>query len=181
MSASEILRVVVAQLDAARIPFMLTGSVAAAAYGAGRATMDVDLVINATSAQLLQLVAALSGPDVYVSGDAALEALAHQSMFNVVDSKTGWKADLIIRKTRPFSESEFERRTMLQFDDLQLWVATVEDVIIAKLEWAKIGGSARQLEDVSALVRVAGATLDRAYIEHWVAALALDSQWQTLR
>ena len=50
MSASEILRTVVTQLDAAGIPFMLTGSVAAAAYGAGRATMDVDLVIDVTSA-----------------------------------------------------------------------------------------------------------------------------------
>ena len=102
-------------------------------------------------------------------------------MFNVVDSKTGWKADLIIRKTRPFSESEFERRTMLQFEDMQLWVATVEDVIIAKLEWAQIGGSARQLEDVSALVRVTAESLDRAYIEHWAAALGLVSQWQAAR
>ena len=50
MSASEILRTVVTQLDAAGIPFMLTGSVAAAAYGAGRATMDVDLVNDVTSA-----------------------------------------------------------------------------------------------------------------------------------
>ena len=164
MSASGILRTVVTQLDAAGIPFMLTGSVAAAAYGAGRATMDVDLVIHANSAQLGQLVAALSGPDLYVSGDAAIEALANQSMFNVVDSTTGWKADLIIRKARPFSVTEFDRRTPLEFEGMQLWVATVEDVIVAKLEWAKLGGSARQL-------------LDRAYIERWVATLALAAQW----
>ena len=181
MSASEILRTVVTQLDAAGIPFMLTGSVAAAAYGAGRATMDVDLVIDATSAQLRRLVAALSGPDVYVSGDAALQALADQSMFNVIDSATGWKADLIIRKARPFSVTEFGRRTPLEFDGMQLWVATVEDVIVAKLEWAKTGGSARQLEDVSALVRVAGDALDLGYIERWVAALGLVPQWQAAR
>jgi hypothetical protein len=31
-------------------------------------------------------------------------------MFNVVDFATGWKVDLIIRKARPFSLKEFERR-----------------------------------------------------------------------
>ena len=156
---------------------MLTGSVAAAAYGAGRATMDVDLVIDATSAQLRELVAALSGPDVYVSGDAALEALANGSMFNVVDSTTGWKADLIIRKARPFSVTEFGRRTPLEFEGIPLWLATVEDLIVAKLEWAMIGGSARQLEDAQALVRVRGDALDRAYIKRWVSALGLEIQW----
>ncbi len=36
---------VVEALDQAQIPFMLTGSMAAAWHGAGRATLDIDLVI----------------------------------------------------------------------------------------------------------------------------------------
>jgi len=28
----------------------------------------------------------------------------------VIDNETGWKVDLIVRKDRPFSEAEFERR-----------------------------------------------------------------------
>lgn len=178
MSAPDLLRRVVAHLEAAGIPFMLTGSVAAAWHGAGRATMDVDLVIEATPDQLRTLVASLAGPDIYVSAEAALEALEHESMFNVVETTTGWKADLIIRKARPFSLAEFARRRPIEFDGTRLWVATLEDMIIAKLEWAGLGGSARQLEDVSALLRIAAGQLDRAYLDRWVVELGLSKQWQ---
>jgi hypothetical protein len=36
----------------------------------------------------------------------ALEALQHRAVFNVVNTTTGWKADLIARKLRPFSEDD---------------------------------------------------------------------------
>ena len=97
MIGAELLRATVAALDSAGIPFMLTGSMAAAYYGAGRATMDIDLVIDPTAAQLRALVAALSAPNTYVSNEAAAEALQQRSMFNVIDATTGWKVDLIVR------------------------------------------------------------------------------------
>jgi hypothetical protein len=169
---------VAARLGSAGIPFMLTGSVAAAFHGAGRATMDIDLVIDATPDQLRALVASLAAPDLYVSADAAMEALELESMFNVVDTATGWKADLIIRKSRPFSQAEFARRRPFEFDGAALWVATVEDLIVAKLEWAKLGASARQIEDVTAMLRVAGGAVDVGYLDRWIAELDLGEQWK---
>jgi len=177
VTAVSLLRSVVAALDATGVPFMLTGSLAAAYHGAGRATMDVDLVIDPTVAQLSRLVTVLAGTGAYVSPEAAEEAFAHPSMFNVVDTTSGWKADLIIRKHRPFSEVEFERRQAAEFEGCPLWVASVEDVMVAKLEWAKLGGSARQLEDVGALLRVHTGHLDRAYLDHWITALGLTMEW----
>jgi hypothetical protein len=41
VNGTDLLRVVVARLEAAGIPFMLTGSFAAAFHGAWRATMDM--------------------------------------------------------------------------------------------------------------------------------------------
>ncbi len=181
MSLSGILRTVVTALEANGVPFMITGSVGAAAHGAGRATMDVDLVIQATAAQLESVVAALDGPTIDVSRDAALEALTTESMFNIVDTETGWKADVIVCKSRPFSQSEFGRRQPLELDGMRLWVASVEDVILSKLEWAKLGGSVRQLEDVTALLRVAGDEIDRAYLERWINELGLREQWTAVQ
>jgi hypothetical protein len=177
VTAVALLRSVVAALDAAGVPFMLTGSFAAAYHGAGRATMDIDLVIDPTASQLRALVRSLARPGIYVSSTAAEEALAHRSMFNVVDTTTGWKADLIVRKSRPFSETEFQRREPAEYEGCPLWVASVEDLIVAKLEWAKLGASARQLEDVAALLRLHAAQLDRAYLERWIAELDLTAQW----
>ncbi len=178
MSSAELLRTIVARLEAADVAFMLTGSLAAAVHGAGRATMDIDLVIDATAEQLRSLVRSLSVPDYYVSEEAALEALAAEGMFNVVAVATGWKADLIIRKSREFSITEFRRRQFLDFDGIALWVATREDVILAKLEWAKRGGSSRQLEDVANLLRIGAAELDHAYLDHWLDELQLRSEWR---
>jgi len=136
------------------------------------------MVIDPSAAQLRSLVRALAGTGAYVSREAAEEPFAHHSMFNVVDTTSGWKVDLIIRKRRPFSEVEFERRQSAEFEGCPLWVASVEDVMVAKLEWAKLGASARQLEDVAALLRVHSGRLDRAYLEHWIAALGLTAQWE---
>lgn len=160
---------------------MVTGSVAAAFHGAGRATMAVDLVIEATADQLRTLVDSLTGPGIYLSAEAAFEALEHQSMFNVVEIPTGWKADLIIRKSRPFSQAEFARRRAFDFEGTPLWVATLEDLIVAKLEWAKLGGSARQIEDVAAMLRVAAGRVDTPYLDHWITELALGAEWRIAR
>jgi hypothetical protein len=107
MTGATLLRSVVAALDESGVPFMLTGSLAAAFYGAGRATLDIDLVIDPNPVQLRSLVQRLEGQGAYVSQEAADEALADRSMFNVVDTETGWKADLIVRKRRLYSETEF--------------------------------------------------------------------------
>jgi hypothetical protein len=178
VTAAALLRSVVAALDAAGVPFMLTGSLAAAYHGAGRSTMDIDVVIDPTTPQLHALVRALAGAGTYVSPEAAEEALAHRAMFNVVDTATGWKADLIVRKLRAFSETEFSRRQAAEYEGYPIWVASVEDVMLAKLEWAKLGASARQLEDVAALLRVRAQHLDREYLEHWITALDLTVQWK---
>lgn len=66
-------------------------------------------------------------------------------------------------------------------DASDLWVATLEDVILSKLEWAKLGGSARQLEDVAGLLRIGEDTLDRHYLVHWIQELRLAAQWEAAR
>lgn len=180
MSAEGLLRALAAALREAGIPFMLTGSVASAYHGAGRATMDLDLVIDPGPAALDAFVVRVAATGAYVSADAAREALAQRTMFNVVDVESGWKADLIVRKARPFSDEEFRRRQPIDFFGVGLDVASLEDVVLSKLEWAKLGGSARQLEDVRALLRVRGDELDRAYVTRWVRALGLGAQWRSV-
>ena len=99
-----------------------------------------------------------------------------QSLFNVIDLATGWKIDFIIRKSRAFSEEEFRRRRPVDLEGNSLFVATAEDVVIAKLEWSKLAQSQRQIEDVAAILRVRGDSLDRAYLEKWIAELGVEQR-----
>lgn len=121
-------------------------------------------------------------PDAYyVSEDAARDALRRRGMFNVIDMASGWKADLVVRKARPFSVTEFARRTPTRMLDVDVFIATPEDTILAKLEWAAESASERQLRDVAGVVSVRRGELDEAYIEHWAAELGVLAAWRKVR
>lgn len=164
-------------LESSGMPYMLTGSYASAVHGTPRATQDIDIVIGPSRAQLMSLLQQLPETSYYVSQEAALDALARRGQFNVIDFATGWKVDFIIVKAREFSREELNRRRVIELDGVPLYVASAEDLLIAKLEWAKLGASARQLEDAAGIVRMQAEQLDRAYVERWVAELGLDQQW----
>jgi hypothetical protein len=102
-------------------------------------------------------------------------------MFNAIDNVTLLKVDFIFRKTRNFSSEEFKRRRSALVQGVDFFVATAEDIVISKLEWAKLGESARQIEDVVGILKVRGKNLDLPYIEKWVHELGLESQWNEAR
>ena len=177
MSVAKVLRRITAALDQAGIEYMLTGSFASAYHGAPRSTQDIDFVIDAKPAQLKALVQALPESEYYVDLTAALEAHKRESMFNVIDIGDGWKIDFMLRKLRPFSEEEFARRHRVILHGISIFVASVEDIIVAKLEWSKLAQSQRQIEDVAAILRVRVGGLDRPYLEKWIHELDLTKQW----
>jgi hypothetical protein len=181
MSLPEVFRKITEALDQAGIAYMLTGSFASAHYGAPRSTQDIDLVIEATAAQLRTFVQGLSGDKYYADLEAALEAHRRESLFNVIDMSTGWKIDLIFRKSRAFSHEEFGRRRMFDVQGRPLFVASAEDVIITKLEWAKLAQSQRQIEDVAAVLKLRWEALDLAYLERWISELGLREQWSVAK
>lgn len=178
MTVEDIFRRVIGALEGAGIPYMLTGSFASSYHGAPRATQDIDIVIAPTADQIRALVKLLPPSEYYVDEDTALDAQRRQGQFNVIDLAAGWKVDLIIRKSRAFSRREFERRSVAEFQGMQLAIATPEDIIIAKLEWAKLGESRRQIEDAAGILRIRASELDREYIRGWVESLQLSQQWE---
>lgn len=178
MKPTDVLRPLIAALGQAEIPYMLSGSFASAYYGTSRSTQDIDLVIEPTPDRLRRFIQYLPPTEYYADLNAAFEAYRQQSLFNLIDLSTGWKIDLIIRKNRPFSREEFSRRQLVKVEGLSLFVASAEDMIIAKLEWSKLGQSQRQLEDVAGMLRVREELLDRVYVEKWVRALQLETEWR---
>lgn len=177
---ADALRAIVERLEHLGIPYMLVGSVAGLAHGRTRATQDFDIVADLDRARLDALLRQLPSDRFYVSRDAALDALRRETLFNIIDTVTGWKVDIVPLKRREFSRTELARRRTLQLFGMQLQVASVEDTIIAKLEWSTLaGGSARQIEDVRELLKTSG--VDIAYVESWVTKLGLAQAWAQAR
>lgn len=181
MSASDVLRRVISALNQAGISYMLSGSFASAFYGSKRSTVDIDIVIDVMPEQMGSFLQALPPEQYYVDLDAALQALRQQSMFNLIDQKSSWKIDFIIRKSRPFSLKEFSRRQQVKFDDIAVYITSPEDVVLSKLEWAKMGQSQRQIEDVAAILELRWKSLDQEYIREWMTELGLEKEWDDAR
>jgi hypothetical protein len=89
-----------------------------------------------------------------------------------------WKVDLIFRKSRGFSQEEFRRRRSMNVEGIPVSVASAEDVVLAKLEWSKLAGSQRQIEDVAAILRLQWSRLDQNYLERWIAELNVQREWE---
>jgi hypothetical protein len=126
------------KLDDAGIRYMVVGSHAVFLYGEPRTTQDIDIVIETTREQLEAFATTLR-EDQYVSLDAAWAALDRHSMFNVIDTTSGWKIDLIVRKSRPYDIEAFRRRRQAKLLGQEIWVLSAEDAILSKLEWSRNG------------------------------------------
>jgi len=181
MNSDAVFREISSALERARVPYMVVGSFASNLYGTGRATQDIDLVVSATPEQIQTLLSLISKTNYYFDLDSALEASRSKSMFNILDMESGWKIDVIFQKPTPYHQQAFQRRTPAEIEDVPLFVATAEDVIISKLEWAKMSESSRQIDDVVGILRVRGRSLDRAYIDKWVFELGLTPEWSVAR
>jgi hypothetical protein len=179
MSIDDFFIRLIAALEHADVSYMVTGSYASSAHGEPRASNDIDIVIAPTPEQLHTLMQQFPSDRYYADEDDAFEMLEQRLQFNVIDFATCWKADLIFRKDRKFSDTEFLRRTRHVIAGQPVYLTTAEDILIAKLEWAKLGESERQIEDAAGVIRRQGSALDRQYVEHWVKELELEAQWRS--
>jgi hypothetical protein len=159
---------------------MVVGSFASTFHGEPRTTQDLHVVIDPEPSALDRFVSSLDADRFYVDLDVARDALRRRSMFNVIEMTTAWKVDLVIRRERPFSIEELRRRQRATMFGVAVATATAEDTIIAKLEWAKLGASDRQLEDVAGILRVRK-DLDLEYLARWIEELGLADQWARVK
>ena len=171
-SQNEFLNNIISALAKSEIPYMVSGSFASSFHGRPRATNDVDIVIDPAPNQLAAFVELLK-VGYYVNADSARESLSKRTMFNVIDIKAGWKVDLIIRKDRPYSAGEFERKRKFPIEGSDLWVVSPEDAILSKLEWSKGRQSQQQFQDALGIVVVQAGRLDIQYLQKWAEELGV--------
>jgi hypothetical protein len=181
VSVTEVLENLRTALDGVGVPYMITGSLVSSVHGVPRATQDIDVVIEPSREQLSALMEYFGEPTYDSDKDDAFDALRRRTMFSVIDRRGIWKIDFIVRKERPFSRREFGRRQKVEILGVSLYAATPEDVLLPKLEWAKLGESERQIRDAAGIIQIQGTKLDVDYVERWVAALDIEDQWHTAR
>jgi hypothetical protein len=96
----------------------------------------------------------------------------------LIHYETAFKVDIFIRKLRPFDQMQLERRrkSVIATDpEESVWVVSPEDIILAKLEWYRMGGevSDRQWRDILGVLKTRAGELDLAYLRKWAIELKI--------
>jgi hypothetical protein len=170
VSASEILAYIVAKLDDVGATYMVVGSMASSYHAAPRSTQDIDIVVSFSRDALHGFVEGIDREKYYVNEEAARSA-SPGTQFNIIDPR-GWKVDILVSRDRSFSRRELERRVPAEILGVSTYVATPEDTVLTKLEWAK-GREAVQHDDVARILLAIGKRLDNAYLDQWAVELGV--------
>jgi hypothetical protein len=164
--------------DLLEIPYQVVGSLASSMHGIPRATMDVDIVADLRTDQIAEFVDQLKA-DFYADAEMITEALARQRSFNLIHYASSYKFDIFPLARDEYSQTQFGRRQFSETkslgDPIECAVASVEDTILNKLRWYRLGGetSERQWNDLRGIVRIQGATLDQGYLNTWAPQLGV--------
>jgi hypothetical protein len=168
-------------LEAQKLPYMVVGSFASAAYGEPRLTHDIDIVVQLRAGDVDRLCGAFPSPEFYVSASAAREAVLQRGQFNVIHPTSGNKIDFMIARDDPWGRSQLARRSPRPLlPDCETFTAAPEDVILAKLLYYQEGGSEKHLRDIASMLRISGDEIDQTYIDHWAGQLGLVQEWHAV-
>jgi hypothetical protein len=139
--------------------------------------MDIDLIADIQRKHVPLLVNMLES-SCYIDQDMILEAIQRQASFNLIHLESMLKIDVFILKMGNYDQEAFQRRRkniIGEDHDLELYLASPEDIILSKLDWYRLGGgiSERQWTDVMGVLKVQKGHLDMAYLKHWAEELGL--------
>ncbi len=172
----EVVDTVIASLRRHAIPHFITGSFASSVHGEFRATADIDLVADISMAALPALMRDLDATFV-ADGAQATAALAAGTSFNLIHRTTYLKVEFFPCDTA-FTRAALGRAITINIPDAaeSLRVSSVEDILLAKLRWYRMGGESSEVQrrDVRQLIALNRDTQDVNYLRHWAVSLGVD-------
>jgi len=170
MLITNLLQLITKILDSQNIPYMLSGSLALTLYAIPRATRDIDMIVELQDKHVNTFIEAIKDK-FYFHEPTIKEEIKRHGMFNIIHLESSYKIDFIIRSMHPFEIQKFQRRQQINYLGVKIWVITLEDLIISKLNWIQQLESELQKRDIESLLENTNADMD--YIKKWCKDLKL--------
>lgn len=175
----EVLKIIARGLDGEGINYLISGSIAANCYTEPRMTRDIDVVVR-LGKEDIERFAAIFEKEFYLDRKMIESEVARKGMFNIIHNGYVVKVDFIIEKAVDPRKDAFARRKKIVIEGVPVWIIGAEDLIIAKLLWARRSGSEMQLRDVRNIMASAG-DLDYDYLEKRIEDHGLSDVYKGLK
>jgi hypothetical protein len=168
---------VTSALEELGVPYVISGSFASAVHGAMRATMDADIVAD-LPLESARPLAEILGDVFYADVNMMREAIRQRSSFNLIHFDTAFKVDVFVARPREFDRAQLARRRLVRLSENpehRVYVASAEDIVLAKLERYRAGGDVSDLQwrDALSVLAMQRDRLDREYMRRMAAALCV--------
>lgn len=163
------------------LPYAVTGSVAAMAYGEPRLTNDIDLVLEIKTTDIHRLVSAFPEADFYLppSEVIATEIVrGNRGHLNIISQHSLLKADVYLVSGDPLHQWAMENVRVIEIEGLPVAFTPPEYLIIRKLEFFREGGSQKHLRDIAAMLEESSDIIDQTFLQHHLTNLNLTTQYQ---
>lgn len=166
LKSEEIVQRVLVSLNENGHAFMLVGSYATNLYCVPRGTQDIDLVVEAKFITAAQQIAQ-AHPIIHLDPQLGFESVTATKRVLLTADGTDFKVEVFELSDDPHDQARFLRRLSVQLYEQPAWVATAEDTIITKLNWAMKTGRGKDRDDAQNVMAAQHESLDWPYIEHW--------------
>lgn len=162
MNIDDVTLNVIDALNAANIPYFLSGSFASNYYGIPRSTEDADFVLQLAGRSLASLRPYL-GPEFRLDPQMMFETITATRKHVIDVDGTEFRVELFYLSDDAHDLKRFERRRSVPFNGRSTFLPTAEDVIITKLRWRRD----KDREDIRGVIAVQADNIDWPYVHCW--------------
>ena len=182
MELSDLLRYTTVAIAGMGLRYFVTGSTATVFSGEPRFTNDIGVVVDLPEGRVAECCRQFPQDQLYVSIEAAQDAVRTKSQFNMIHPASGLKVDVIVPESSAFNQSRFDRARVVQPESsVDAWFASPEDAIIKKMQYYREGRSEKHLRDITGVLKVRRGQIDLPYIQKWARQLDLDEIWAAVQ
>ncbi len=171
MPVFDLLKRITGIFKSLNIPYMLSGSMAMNFYSVTRATRDIDIVVHIQEKNIENFISNLN--DFYFNKETIKKEIIKKGMFNIIDFKSGFKVDIIILKDTDYFLQAFKNKKISNELGYEIYVISLEDLILSKILWIQQLQSEKQKEDIKMLLN--SDNIDIQYINKWINNLNLNT------